>query len=166
VALEVFEDIASHGAPGAIFTRTPPGVLREKYGIKRTPLYWVGLWVEPRPPPGYTQAVHRIEDLIHAVKDFMATSQAVAAGHGAVARAAESRGRGAGDPGTAPGAVVLVDGLAHLIQHYGFPAVRDMAAMLKEAALLHRCVFLLRADPRVLEEKQMAELEQELEVWG
>lgn len=134
-AFEMLQDLASHGRPGVVFTRAPPGLLRGTYGLQKTPLFWVGLWLERRPPTGYAGAVHRVEDLIHASRDFMED---------------------------APGGVVLVDNIAHLVEHFGFQAVAEMAIMLKEAAVRTGSIFLLRVDPRIAEPAQMVRLEQEL----
>lgn len=132
---DLFGELATHGAPGAVFTRLPSGLRAGDHGLKRTPFYWLGRWPGHQLPVGYTGIVGDMGDLIHTAIDFMAG---------------------------VPGAVVIVDDVAPLAERRGFRAVRHMAVRLRDAARKHGCFFLLRVDPRLLEGEQVAWLEREM----
>jgi hypothetical protein len=134
-ALEVLGDLASHGTPAAVFTRSTPDALRARSGLRRTPLYWLGPWSAEGPPPGYAGSVDHTRDLANASCDFFA---------------AASRGGARRDRGASPGGVLLVEDLTLLTLRHGFTSVVKMVASLRKAALRHGGVFLLQLNTRSL----------------
>lgn len=72
-AFRVFADQITHPDPvtqcaqGLCLTRTPPATLREGYGLKRTPILWVG----EQPPAPDIQAANDCEEILYVLAKFL-----------------------------------------------------------------------------------------------
>lgn len=73
LALRVFADQITHPDPvtqcaqGLCLTRTSPATLREGYGLKRTPILWVG----EQPPVPDVQTANDCEEIAYVVAKFL-----------------------------------------------------------------------------------------------
>lgn len=67
----VFADAVTHGSQGLVLTRTPPQTLRERYGLVKTPLVWVG----EQPPSREVQLATDGEQLVYIIAKFLKESQ-------------------------------------------------------------------------------------------
>ncbi|MBI4362858.1 MAG: DUF835 domain-containing protein [Euryarchaeota archaeon] len=93
------------------------------------------LWLSRR-PAGDDPSLSGLHDLYVTIEDFVKRS---------------------------PGSIVLLDGLAYLIQNSGFTPVLKFIQDLREVVTLHRSRLLLPLDTRTLEPREMALLEGETE---
>jgi two-component system cell cycle response regulator len=59
--------------------------------------------------------------------------------------------------------IILLEGLPYLISEYGFPSVLRLIYDLMEIVIMKNSRFLLTVDPRTLDERELALLEEELE---
>jgi hypothetical protein len=69
-AMELFSDSVKHGVQGLCITRTYPPKLRDRYGLKKTPIIWLTR------EGGYKDSINpgSLIELSHLVKDFIAKS--------------------------------------------------------------------------------------------
>jgi hypothetical protein len=67
----LFVDAVTHGSQGLVLTRTPPQTVRERHGLAKTPIVWVG----EQPPTPETQFAGDGEEVAYVVAKFLKESQ-------------------------------------------------------------------------------------------
>ncbi|VVB54431.1 Uncharacterised protein [uncultured archaeon] len=93
-SLLVFVDLVTHGVPGLGITRFHPKKIREKYGLRRTPFFWLSKI------RSHDEAVIDPSDLVevsHTVREFLSKTEGQS--------------------------VVLLDGVEYLVVQNGFETV-------------------------------------------
>jgi hypothetical protein len=127
-AFEIFTDLVTHGYQGLCVTRIRPEALRERYGLRKTPILWLTQNADPSEKclsPTDTPRLHLV------VSDFLEKAES---------------------------SVVLLEGLEYIITHNNFPSALKLVQLLNDRVMLHRSRLLLPVDPQALGEKEMARL--------
>lgn len=70
LGFSVFADAVTHSAQGLVLTRTPPQTVRERHGLTKTPIVWVG----EQPPSREVQLATDGEQLVYIIAKFLRES--------------------------------------------------------------------------------------------
>lgn len=136
-ALTLFADHVKHGVPGLLITRTFPGQVRERYGLPKTRMLWLtDVSAGPQAAEPVIQA--SLEDLSIAVNDFLRN---------------------------APDSIVVLDGLEYVITKQGFTRTIQFLSRMRDIASQQQTRLLIPVNPDALEEKELALLEREIDVY-
>ncbi len=137
-AFTLFADHVKHGVPGLLVTRTFPGQVRQRYGLLKTRMLWL---TDVSAGPGAAEPVIQasLEDLSIAVNDFLRN---------------------------APDSIVVLDGIEYVITKQGFTRTIQFLSRMRDIASQTRTRLLVPVNPDAFEEKELALLERELDVYG
>lgn len=131
-AFEIFTDLVTHGFRGLCVTRIRPESLRERYGLRKTPILWLTQNADPAEKcisPTDTPRLHLV------VSDFLEKAES---------------------------SVVILEGLEYIITHNNFASALKLVQLLNDRVMLHRSRLLLPVDPQAVGEKEMALLERDM----
>jgi hypothetical protein len=131
-AFEIFTDLVTHGYQGLCVTRIRPEALRERYGLRKTPILWLTQSADPSEKciaPTDTPRLHLV------VSDFLEKAE---------------------------NSVVILEGLEYIISHNNYPSALKLVQLLNDRVMIHRSRFLLPVDPQALGGKEMALLERDM----
>ncbi|MEW5760495.1 MAG: DUF835 domain-containing protein [Candidatus Thermoplasmatota archaeon] len=130
-SIEIFTDAVLHGTHGLCITRTHPSIIRESYGLKKTPIIWLSQTIDKNEK---TVLSTDIPNLHLIITDF-------------IERAGES--------------IVFLDGLEYLITNNNFQTVLKFLHLLNDKVMLHPTRVIIPFDSSTVDEKQYALLEKE-----
>jgi len=131
-AFEIFTDLVTHEMQGLCITRSRPDLVREKHGLKKTPVVWL---TQNSDPGEKCIAPTDIPKLHIIIIDFLE-------------KAANS--------------CILLDGLEYLITHNSFPSALKLIQLLNDKVMLHKSRMIVPADPAAVGDKEWALLERDM----
>ncbi len=131
-AFEIFTDLVTHGLQGLCVSRLKPESVRERYGLRKTPMVWLTQNAEAGEKcitPTDMPRVHFV------ISDFLD-------------KAEES--------------VILLDGIEYIITHNSFPSALKLLQLLNDRVMMHRSRLIVPVDPVAVGEKELALLERDM----
>jgi len=131
-AFEIFTDLVTHGLQGLCVSRLRPETVRERYGLRKTPIVWLTQNAEAGEKcitPTDMPRVHFV------ISDFLDKAE---------------------------DSVILLDGIEYIITHNSFPSALKLLQLLNDRVMTHRSRLLLPVDPVAVGEKELALLERDM----
>lgn len=131
-AFEIFTDLVTHGLQGLCVSRLKPEVVRERWGLRKTPIVWLTQNAEAGEKcitPTDMPRVHFV------ISDFLD-------------KAEES--------------VILLDGIEYVITHNSFPSALKLLQLINDRVMMHRSRLIVPVDPVAVGEKELALLERDM----
>jgi len=131
-AFEIFTDLVTHEMQGLCITRSRPETVRERHGLKKTPIVWLTQNAEPSERCIAPTDIPRLHLVII---DFLEK---------------------------ASNSVVLLDGLEYIVTHNSFPSALKLIQLLNDKVMLHKSRMIVPVDPQAVGEKEWALLERDM----
>jgi hypothetical protein len=131
-AFEVFADLVTHGMQGLCVTRLRPETVRERWGLRKTPIVWLTQNAEAGEKcitPTDMPRVHFV------ISDFLDKAE---------------------------NSVIMLDGIEYITTHNSFPSALKLVQLLNDRVMMHRSRLLLPVDPVAVGEKELALLERDM----
>ncbi len=132
-AFEVLADQTQQGLPALVVTRLKPSIIREQFGLKRTPILWLtgnDHKEEKCLAPTEIAKLHLVlTDFLEKTKD----------------------------------AVVLLDGLEYLISNNSFATILKLVQHVTDRVMLHDGRLIVSLAPESITEKELALFERDME---
>jgi len=131
-AFEIFTDLVTHGLQGLCVSRIRPETVRERFGLRKTPIVWLTQNAEAGEKcisPTDMPRVHFV------ISDFLD-------------KAEES--------------VILLEGIEYIITHNSFPSALKLIQLLNDRVMMHKSRLILPVDPVAVGEKELALLERDM----
>jgi hypothetical protein len=131
-AFEIFTDQVMHGLQGLCVSRLKPEVVRERYGLRKTPIVWLTQNAEAGEKcitPTDMPRVHFV------ISDFLDKAE---------------------------GSVILLDGIEYIITHNSFPSALKLLQLLNDRVMMHSARLIVPVDPVAVGEKELALLERDM----
>ena len=131
-AFEIFTDLVTHGLQGLCVTRTRPETVRERFGLRKTPLVWLTQNADPVEKCISPTDMPRIHFVI---SDFLDKAE---------------------------DSVILLEGLEYIITHNSFPSALKLIQLLNDRVMMHNSRLIMPVDPQAVGEKELALLERDM----
>ncbi len=131
-AFEIFTDLVTHGLQGLCVTRIRPETVRERYGLRKTPVVWLTQNADPNEKCISPTDMPRLHFVI---SDFLDKAE---------------------------DSVILLEGMEYIITHNSFPSALKLIQLLIDRVMMHRSRLLLPVDPQAVGEKELALLERDM----
>jgi hypothetical protein len=131
-AFEIFTDLVTHGLQGLCVSRARPEAVRERYGLRKTPVVWLTQNVDPVEKCISPTDMPRLHFVI---SDFLDKAE---------------------------DSVILLEGLEYIITHNSFPSALKLIQLLNDRVMMHRSRLILPVDPQAVGEKELALLERDM----
>ncbi len=131
-AFEIFTDLVTHGLQGLCVSRLKPETVRERYGLRKTPIVWLTQNAEAGEKcitPTDMPRVHFV------ISDFLDKAE---------------------------DSVILLDGIEYIITHNSFPSALKLIQLLNDRVMMHRSRLLVPVDPLAVGDKELALLERDM----
>lgn len=131
-AFEIFTDLVTHGYQGLCVSRVRPEAVRERYGLRKTPIVWLTQNAEAGEKcitPTDMPRVHFI------ISDFLDKAE---------------------------DSVILLEGIEYIITHNSFPSALKLIQLLNDRVMMHRSRLILPVDPLAVGDKELALLERDM----
>jgi two-component system cell cycle response regulator len=113
-------------------TRTRPETVRERFGLRKTPLVWLTQNADPVEKCISPTDMPRIHFVI---SDFLDKAE---------------------------DSVILLEGLEYIITHNSFPSALKLIQLLNDKVMLHKSRMIVPADPAAVGDKEWALLERDM----
>ncbi|MEM2900907.1 MAG: DUF835 domain-containing protein [Thermoplasmata archaeon] len=131
-AYAIFVDQVTHGAQGLIITRTNPPIIRENYGLKKTPMVWL---TQSQVQNEKCIAPTDVSRLQLIVADFLSRSQ---------------------------NSILLLDGVEYLITQNNFQTVLKFLQLLGDEIAVKQSRMLVSIDPEAIDKRELALFERNM----
>jgi len=131
ISYEIFVDMATHGAQGLVITRKLPEEIREKWGLKKTPIIWL---TSNLTSDGNCINPSGIAKLSSSIMSFIVKA----------------------DDG-----VVLIDGIEYLVSQNNFKSILNLIQLLNDKIMLSSSRIIISLDPMTLSERELHYIESE-----
>lgn len=135
-AFEIFTDLVTHGLQGLCVSRLKPEAVRERWGLRKTPIVWLTQNAEAGEKcitPTDMPRVHFV------ISDFLDKAE---------------------------NSVILLDGIEYIITHNSFPSALKLVQLLNDRVMMHKSRLLVPVDPVAVGEKELALLERDMRPLG
>jgi hypothetical protein len=131
-AFEIFTDLVTHGLQGLCVSRLKPEAVRERYGLRLTPIVWLTQNAEAGEKcitPTDMPRVHFV------ISDFLDKAEK---------------------------SVILLDGIEYIVTHNSFPSALKLVQLLNDRVMMHQSRLIVPVDPVAVGEKELALLERDM----
>ncbi len=131
-AYAIFVDQVTHGAQGLVITRTNPIMIRDNYGLKKTPMVWL---TQSQVQGEKCIAPTDVSRLQLIVADFLSRSQ---------------------------NSILLIDGIEYLITQNNFQTVLKFLQLMGDEIAVKQSRMLVTIDPEAIDKRELALLERNM----
>ena len=145
VAYQELKRLLDLGYEGLCVTRSPPNIIRERYGLDKCTI----VWLTGNKLQGYeTLAPNEISRLASLLTKFIALN-----------------GNGGGNKDESPlKRVVILDNIEYLIMQNNFQTVLRVLHLVRDKIMLSPAIMLIPIDPLSIDFKELRLIERECEV--
>lgn len=125
-AFDVFKDLVTHGHHGLCVTRKKPNEVREKYGLKKTPIVWLTQNDDPSEQCMMPTDIPRLHVLI---TQFLEKAE---------------------------NSVILLEGIEYIITNNNFSTALKLVQLVTDKVMLYESKFILPVDTQTLSDRENA----------